>query len=318
MHILVTGGAGFIGSHVVDVYLAAGHRVSVLDNFRTGDRANCNPAAELYETDMRDRAAVADLFRRNAFDLVNHHAAQLDVRVSVRDPQFDAEQNIIGTLNVLEAARAAGTRCVIFSSSGGTVYGDQLYFPADEDHPTNPVSPYGITKLAAEKYLHYYHREYGFEYVVLRYTNVYGPRQSPHGEAGVVAIFCDRMFAGARPVINGPGEQTRDYVFVTDVARANLLALDYLEHGGTSGIVNICSGLETSVNTIFRTLNALFGDRFAEHHGPAKPGEQERSVCSFERASRLLGWTPRVRLREGMERTLAFYRERKGPGLLGG
>jgi UDP-glucose 4-epimerase len=303
MNILVTGGAGFIGSHIVDAYIGAGHRVAIVDNFSTGRRENLNPNATLYEADIRDRKRIEEIFRAERFDLLNHHAAQLDVRVSVRDPQFDAEQNIIGTLNLLQAALETGTKRVIFASSGGTVYGEQEYFPADEHHPTHPISPYGITKLAVENYLYYYRREHAIEHVIFRYTNIYGPRQNPHGEAGVVAIFCDKMRAGEQPVINGTGEQTRDYVYVEDVARANLMALDYLERGG-SNTFNIASSVETTVNELFHLLNASFDNRFAEQHAPGKPGEQMRSVCSFDRIRDELGWEPKMGLREGLERSL--------------
>lgn len=307
MNILITGGAGFIGSQTVDAYIAAGHDVTIIDNLVTGYEANINPKAEFHRVDITDRDAVFRVFQSRKFDLLNHHAAQLDVRVSVRDPQFDAMQNVIGSLNLLEAARETGTRKVIFASSGGVVYGDQEYFPADEDHPTNPISPYGVTKLAVEKYLHYYHVVHGFNYVAFRYTNVYGPRQNPHGEAGVIAIFCDRMFAGQQPVINGSGEQTRDYVYVSDVVRAGVLAVDYLNEG-RSGVFNICTESEASVNELFRTLNSMLDDQFTEQHGPAKPGEQMRSVCSFERAALELGWKPTVGLKEGLQKTLEHYR----------
>ncbi len=310
MKILVTGGAGFIGSHVVDAYLAAGHEVTVVDNLITGDRKNCNPSATFHLVDVRDRDALYEIFAAGKFDIINHHAAQLDVRVSVRDPQFDAEQNIIGTLNVLEGGRLHGVERVIFASSGGTVYGEQINFPADETHPTDPISPYGITKLTVEKYLHFYHHEYGMKHVVLRYTNAYGPRQNPHGEAGVVAIFCERMLAGEGPVIYGDGLQSRDYVYIDDLVRANLLALDYLDSApaDTQSIFNVSTGIETSVVDLFVALNANFQNAFAEAHHPARPGEQLRSVCSFKKIHDAMGWSPTVGINEGLERTLAWYR----------
>lgn len=299
MKILVTGGAGFIGSHIVDAYIEAGHDVAILDNFSTGRQENVNPRAVVYRADIRDREEIARIFGQNSFDLVNHHAAQLDVRVSVADPQLDAMQNIIGTLNLLQGCLESGVRKFVFASTGGAVYGEQEYFPADELHPTNPISPYGVTKLAVEKYLGYYRAVHGIEHIIFRYTNVYGPRQNPHGEAGVIAIFCDRMFRGEQPVINGSGEQTRDYVYVGDLVRAHMLALDYLESRG-SNTFNLCTATETSVNELFAVLNEMLGGRFREQHAPAKAGEQLRSVCSFDRAARELGWRPEMPLREGL------------------
>lgn len=309
MKILVTGGAGFIGSHIVDGYITAGHSVTVLDNLSTGVRENLNPQAEFVEADLRDRTTVETLLKSTQFDLVNHHAAQLDVRVSVRDPQFDAEVNIIGSLNLLQAAVESGVRQVIFASSAGTVYGEQEYFPADEGHPTNPISPYGVAKLTVEKYLHYYHHVIGLNYVVLRYTNVYGPRQNPHGEAGVVAIFCQQMLHDKIPTIYGDGEQTRDYVFALDVANANRLALEYLSTVH-SGVFNICTNTETTVNQLFHTLNHITGNNLPEIHAPARAGEQLRSVCMYTHAQQELGWYPSVNFNEGIAQTVHFFRER--------
>lgn len=311
MNILVTGGAGFIASHIVDAYIEAGHDVTVIDNLSTGVESNVNPRAELHVVDIRDREAIDRIFESRSFDLVNHHAAQLDVRLSVRDPQFDAAQNITGSLNLFEAARRTGVRRLVFASTGGAVYGEQEYFPADEAHPTNPVSPYGVTKLAVEKYLHYYRATHGIDHLIFRYTNVYGPRQNPHGEAGVIAIFCDRMFRGEAPTINGSGDQTRDYVYVGDLVRAHTSALGYLDRGG-SGIFNICTAHETTVNELFNILNDLLGGRFVEQHAAAQPGEQLRSVCSFEKALRELQWRPEAGVAEGLAKTLEFYRG-KGP-----
>lgn len=307
MNVLVTGGAGFIGSHLVDAYLADGHSVTILDNLSTGDTANINERAQFVEGDVRDADLVNGLFAEGRFDLVNHHAAQLDVRISVANPAFDAEQNIIGSVNLLQAAVMHGAGRFVFASSGGTVYGDQQVFPADESHPTDPISPYGVSKLSVEKYLGYFAHQHGLRYSVLRYTNVYGPRQNSHGEAGVVAIFCDRMLRGDEVTINGTGEQTRDYVFAEDVARANMLAGSYLDDH-ERGTFNICTNTETTVNQLFRTLNALLENRFTEQHGPAKPGEQFRSVCSYEKARRELGWEPKVMFEEGIGRTLEFFR----------
>jgi UDP-glucose 4-epimerase len=306
MRILVTGGAGFIASHIVDAYIDAGHQVAILDNFSSGSQQNVNPLAAVHHVDIRDRERVERIFQEGSFDLLNHHAAQLDVRVSVRDPQLDAEQNVIGTLNLLQGALKNGVRRVVFASTGGAVYGEQEYFPADEGHPTNPISPYGVTKLAAEKYLHYFRAVHGIQHVVFRYTNVYGPRQNPHGEAGVIAVFCDRMFNGHQPTINGSGEQTRDYVYVGDLVRAHMMALDFMEEG-RSETFNLCTNTETTVNRLFHTLNDMLGGKFVERHGPASQGEQLRSVCSYDRAAKQLGWKPEVELAEGLRRTLEFY-----------
>jgi UDP-glucose 4-epimerase len=225
MNILVTGGGGFIASHIVDAYLAQGHAVSVIDNLSTGRRENINPGARFHEIGIREAPAVARVFADGRFDVVNHHAAQMDVRKSVADPVYDASVNLLGVLTLLESAVVSGVRRVIFASSGGAIYGEQDYFPADELHPTRPISPYGVAKLATEEYLYYYRAVQGLGTVCLRYANVYGPRQNPEGEAGVVVIFASKMLARAQPVINGPGTQTRDYVYVADVVSANVLAL---------------------------------------------------------------------------------------------
>ena len=306
MKILVTGGAGFIGSHIAEAYLDAGHDVVLLDDLSTGSRDNCPDGARLVECDVRDVDRVRALFTEERFDAVNHHAAQLDVRVSVADPADDANRNIIGSLVLLQAAADTNVERFLFASSGGTVYGDQQVFPADESHPTEPISPYGVAKLSVEKYLGYFTHQYGMRTGALRYTNVYGPRQSFHGEAGVVAIFCTRMLEGRQPVINGSGEQTRDYVYVDDVVRANVAVLEHLgDHDRIA--VNICTAVEKTVNDLFRRLNDLAGNRYEEIHGPAKPGEQFRSVCSWDLARRTLGWEPRITFDEGLERTYRYF-----------
>lgn len=305
MKILVTGGAGFIGSHVVDAYVEQGHEVHVVDNLCTGLRENVNPRAVFHFMDIRD-PAITDFVADEGFEVLNHHAAQMDVRRSVDDPVYDAEVNAIGTLRLMEGARKGKVKKVIFASTGGAIYGEQDYFPADELHPLRPVSPYGVTKLVGEKYLHYYQFVHGIPYVVLRYANVYGPRQNPHGEAGVVAIFTERLLRGEQPIINGDGLQTRDFVFVGDVVRANLLALDYPRND----VFNIGTGIETDVNTIFRKLRELCGSDVPERHGPAKPGEQRRSVLDYTHARKELGWEPQVSLDEGLRQTVQFFRSR--------
>jgi UDP-glucose 4-epimerase len=307
MKVLVTGGAGFIGSHVVDALVAAGHDVVVVDDLSTGRRENVHPKARLVELDVTDPRLV-DLVRDERPAAVSHHAAQMDVRRSVADPLFDARTNILGTINLLEGARRANVRRVLFVSSGGAVYGEQEVFPAPESHPTNPVSPYGVSKRAGELYAFFYQAEYHIPFVALRYANVYGPRQDPHGEAGVVAIFTGRMLRGEPVTVNGDGCQTRDYVYVEDVARANLLALT----SRATGPFNIGTGIETDVNTLARLLLAATGSRSPVRHGEAKPGEQRRSVVDPRRAAAELGWRPEVSLAEGLERTVAWFRERLG------
>jgi len=229
----------------------------------------------------------------------------MDIRLSVKDPIYDAQNNILGTINLLQASVQNGVKKFIFISSGGAIYGEQDYFPADEEHPTRPLSPYGITKLAGEKYLYYYANEYKLPYTVFRYANIYGPRQNPRGEAGVVAIFATRLLKGEQPVINGDGRQTRDYVYVGDVVEANLRALEF----GTSDYFNIGTGIETDVNEIFGQLNAYTGGNAEEFHGPAKPGEQLRSLLNYEKAERLLKWLPKMSLEQGLKETVAFFKE---------
>ena len=305
MNILVTGGAGFIGSHVVDAYVNDGHNVIVIDDLSSGVKENVNPKAEFHQLDIRG-AEVDQLFRRHKIDIVNHHAAQMDVRRSVSDPKFDASVNVLGGLNIFEASRQFGVKKIIFSSTGGAIYGEQDYFPADEEHPVRPLSPYGITKLVTEKYLFYYKEVHGIEHVVLRYANVYGPRQNPHGEAGVVAIFAKKLLKGESPVINGDGKQTRDYTFVGDVVKASVLALKY----PGSNIFNIGTGRETDVNELFRILRGWLNPTCAESHGPAKQGEQLRSVISYKKIEQALGWKPRVELSEGLRLTAEYFKQK--------
>jgi len=307
MKILVTGGAGFIGSHVVDAYVAAGHDVVVVDDLSTGKRENLNPKARFHQLDVADPRALARV-RDERPAVMNLHAAQMDVRRSVADPLFDARVNILGTVNLLEAARKANVRRVLFVSSGGAVYGEQETFPAPESHPTTPVRPYGVSKRAGELYAFFYQAEYQLPFVALRYANVYGPRQDPHGEAGVVAIFSQRMLRGEPITVNGDGKQTRDYVFVGDIVRANLLALE----STATGPFNIGTGIETDVNELARLLLAASGSRSEVRHGPAKAGEQRRSVVDARRAAEVLGWRPETPLAEGLRRTVDWFRDRAG------
>lgn len=306
MRVLVTGGAGFIGSHVVDHALRAGHEVIVLDDLSSGRRENLDPRAALHVLDIRSRQA-AELIEDLRPEALFHLAAQMDVRRSCADPRFDADVNIGGLLNLLEASVRAGVRRVVFSSTGGAIYGEQDAFPADESHPTRPCSPYGVSKAASELYLGYYQAQYGLSYAALRYANVYGPRQNPHGEAGVVAIFCDRLLSGRECVIYGDGGQTRDFVFVGDVARANLLALasDFV------GALNIGTGVETDVNALQAELAKAAGVESPARHEPQKPGEQRRSVITPALAKRILGFEPEVALEQGIAETMAFFKARK-------
>src|SRR6184192_1942981 len=305
MKILVTGGAGFIGSHVVDACVAAGHDVIVVDVCSSDLVENLNPRARFHQLDIGD-PRTAELVRDEKPEVLNHHAAQMDVRRSVADPLFDARVNILGTINLLEAARKANVRRVLFVSSGGAVYGEQEAFPAPESHPTNPVSPYGVSKRAGELYAFFFQAEYQIPFVALRYANVYGPRQDPHGEAGVVAIFSQRMLRGEPVTVNGDGRQTRDYVYVGDVARANLLALETT----ATGPFNIGTGIETDVNTLARLLLEATGGRSEVRHGPTKAGEQRRSVIDSRRAAEVLGWRPEVSLADGLRRTVEWFRAR--------
>jgi len=305
MKILVTGGAGFIGSHVVDIYVANGHQVVVVDDLSTGRLSNLNPAATFYQIDVRSPQLQA-VFEKELPDVVNHHAAQMDVRRSVADPLFDANVNILGSINLLENARKFGVKRFIYISSGGAVYGEPEYLPCDEDHPVHPICQYGASKYTVEHYLYLYQHIYGLEYVILRYANVYGPRQNPHGEAGVVAIFTGRMLANQQIVINGDGEQQRDFVHVTDCAQANLLALTSNQ---INTVHNIGSGIGSSVNDIYRMLKEISNYGRLPYYGPPKAGETRRIYLDVNRASSALGWKPTFSLREGLRTTVDHFRQ---------
>jgi UDP-glucose 4-epimerase len=304
MKILVTGGAGFIGSHVVDAMLAVGHEVVIVDDLSTGRKRNLNPSAKFYQMDIRD-PGLADVFERERPEVVDHHAAQMDVRRSVADPLFDADVNVRGTLNLLEAARTHGTRKVIYVSTGGAAYGEPKYLPCDEDHPIDPICQYGVSKHVVEHYLFVYRYLYSLDYTVLRYPNVYGPRQDPHGEAGVVAIFSGKMLAGEPVTINGNGEQERDYVYVADCARANVLALNQ----GAGTIYNLGSNRGTSVNLLFSTLANIIGYSAEPKFGPPKAGETFKIYLDGTRARDQLDWSPTVDLSRGLQQTVAYLRE---------
>ena len=311
MKILVTGGAGFIGSQVADRYIAEGHPVIVVDNLVSGKIENLNPRAQFYQMDIRS-PEIEDVFARERPEVITHHAAQIDVRKSVLDPVFDAETNVLGMLNLLEKAMKHGVRRFIFASSGGAIYGDQPEgaAPASEEDPLRPVSPYGVAKATGELYLHYYRVVHGLGSVALRYGNVYGPRQDPFGEAGVVAIFTEKLLSGGQPLINGDGQQTRDYVYVGDVVEANFLAL----HPKASGSFNIGTGVEKNVNELFWSLVKITGRSIKEIHGPAKPGEQRRSVLNCSKAHTDLGWMPRVSFEEGLRQTVEYFAGRHRGG----
>jgi UDP-glucose 4-epimerase len=302
MKILLTGGAGFIGSHIADLLIEEGHQLIIVDNLSTGKEANINRAASFYHLDIRDEG-LEEVFDREKPDIVNHHAAQINVRESVADPLYDLEVNIRGTVRLLELSRKYSVQKVIFASSGGAIYGEQIDFPAGEGHPLQPLSPYGVSKLTGEHYLYYYGQIFSLTSVCLRYANVYGPRQDPFGEAGVVAIFAQKMLAGEQPLINGSGMQTRDYVFVEDVARINAMAL----RNEVTGAYNVGTGIETTVNDLFFGIKALTRSEAEERHGEAKKGEQFRSVLSAEKAQHELGWKPLVGLNQGLQKTVDFF-----------
>jgi UDP-glucose 4-epimerase len=310
MKILVTGGAGFIASQISDAFINEGHEVFIIDNLSTGFEKNINPKANFIKADICDKN-LSQLFEREKFDVVNHHAAQMNVRRSVADPAFDANTNIIGTINLLQNCENTGVNKFMFASTGGAVYGEQDYFPADEKHPTSPLSPYGISKLAVEKYLYFYNAQYKLNYSILRYANIYGPRQNPFGEAGVIAIFTTKLLNGEQPIINGSGKQTRDYVFVGDVVKANLLALK----DNNTDIYHVGTGLETNVNEIFNKLNSIIGKGQREKHGPAAPGEQMRSVITSDKLFNKFNWRPDTSLQTGLEKTVQFFSKLKNYSL---
>lgn len=303
MKVLVTGGAGFIASHVVDAYVERGHDVTVVDDLSSGLRENVNPQAKLIVADLRERETV-DALRGRQFDLVNHHAAQIDVRVSVADPAADAELNVVAALRLFQAMIDDGVRKIVFASSGGASYGEPHYAPQDEQHPVHPLSPYGCAKLAIDQYLGFFRHVHGVKAVSLRYGNVYGPRQRKDGEAGVIAIFAGALLDGQTPRINGTGEQTRDYVFVEDVVRANMAASEL----DLDGIYNVGTGIETSVNTLYAAITRALGIDRAAEHGPAKAGEQMRSVLDGSRLRKTAGLPEPVQIEEGLRRTVEWLR----------
>jgi UDP-glucose 4-epimerase len=304
MKILVTGGAGFIGSHVVDGYVRDGHDVTVLDDLSTGFRRNIHKKVRFYEIDIRD-SGIREVFAREKPEIVNHHAAQMDVRKSVEDPLFDADVNIMGSLNILKSSIDFGVKKVIYISSGGAVYGEPRYLPVDEEHPINPNCQYGISKHTVEHYLFLHFELDGLPYTVLRYPNVYGPRQNPHGEAGVNAIFIGKMLRDEPCTIFGDGEQLRDYVYIDDIVGANRTVLEQ----GNNGIYNLGCQKGTSVNEIHDRLKRLIGSDRHAIYGPSRKGEIRAIYLNTAKVRRELGWAPQVGLEEGMKKTIDFFRD---------
>lgn len=306
MKILVTGAAGFIASHVADAYVDAGHEVVIIDDVSRGRKRNLNPNCRFYQCDIRDGAAISQIFAIERPEIVNHHAAQMDVRRGVREPVFDAQVNILGSLNLIESAVAHGTKRFIYAATAGAGYGEPQQMPVPEDYPINPITPYGVSKHTVEHYLFTFEFLYGLQYVVLRYGNVYGPRQSSQGEAGVFAIFAEQMLQGVQPVIYGDGSKVRDYVYISDVVAANVAAI---EKGGNERF-NISSGVETTDLEIFERVRDLLGKTIEPQYVPRRPGEIGRICLDISKAKAVLGWEPKVSLSDGSRQTVAcFQRE---------
>jgi UDP-glucose 4-epimerase len=307
MKVLVTGGAGFIGSHLVDSLIQQGCRVVVVDNLSTGRLENINPAATFYQVDICN-SGLEGIFEKERPEFVNHQAAQTVIQKSMEDPVFDAKQNILGSLNLISQCLRFRVKKIVYASSGGAVYGEPKYRPVDENHPVTPISYYGISKYTVEHYLHLSHLENSLSYAVLRYSNVYGPRQSPKGEAGVVAIFTRQMLQGERPTIFGKGDKTRDYVYVADVVMANLLAMEK----SINGVYNIGTGVETSDQEMFDLLAGLTGYQSNAHYAPVRKGEIYRICLDCSKAHKEIGWQPHFLLREGLTETVNYYRSMFG------
>ena len=305
MKILVTGGAGFIGSHVVNTYINAGHDVIVIDDLSSGEKKLINPKANFYHLNIQS-PEVKTILEKEKITVINHHAAQISVSESFSNPLFDANSNIIGTLQLLQNAVSLGVKKFIFASTGGAMYGEQKSFPASEDHPCQPLSPYGISKLCAENYINYFCMQHGLNTTILRYSNVYGPYQNPHGEAGVVAIFCQRLIEGLSPIIYGDGKQTRDFIYVRDITKANTLALD----PKCIGIFNVGTGNEISVNFLTQSLLKISELDISAEYNAARKGEQRRSAIDSKKLLKSFGWKPDVALEEGLVETFNYFKDK--------
>ena len=303
MNILITGGAGFIASHIQDAYINKGHNVVVIDNLSTGEKKNINSKSVFYNADITKYDEVNEIIKNEKIELINHHAAQMNIRVSVENPSLDAKANILGSINLLEACRNNNVNKIIFSSTGGAIYGEQESFPANEDHPLYPLSPYGVAKLTVEKYLYYYDFAYGIKSTIFRYANVFGPRQNPHGEAGVIAIFFEKFINDQKAIINGDGKQTRDFIFVDDIVRANLLALN----NNKSCILNLGTGVEKNIIEVYDHVSKVCNHRNPPNFDPPKTGEQLRSVLSIDRAKDFLNWEPKIDFETGISLTADYY-----------
>jgi UDP-glucose 4-epimerase len=303
MKILVTGGAGFIGSHVADLYIENGHEVAILDNLSTGKKEFVNKLAKFYQADITHKADVEKVIKDFKPEVINHHAAHINVGNSVKDPQFDAQNNILGLLHLMETAKDFGLKRVILASTGGAMYGNNPT-PSKEDMRPDPLSPYGVSKRAGELYLNCYQELYDIQYAALRYANVYGPRQNPHGESGVIAIFSEMLSKGETPIINGDGTHTRDYIYVSDVAQSNLLVLNT----EFTGVLNIGTGKTTSTNDVFDQVVKELGIDAKKKYGPERPGEQETSCLDYSKAQEVLGWQPIVDFKQGVKQVVEWYR----------
>lgn len=305
MSTMVTGGAGFIGSHIVDKLIEKGHKVVIVDDLSTGRKENLNQKARFYKIDLRSKKDLEKTFKEENIEKVIHQAAQASVIKSTKEPDFDAEVNIIGTINLLECCRRYDTEKIIYASTGGAIYGEPEYLPMDEKHPIKPLSHYGLGKYVAEQYMSLYQRLYGLRYTALRYSNVYGPRQDPHGEAGVIAIFTKKLLEDKKPVIYGDGKQTRDFVYVKDVVEANILALEK----GENDYCNICTGKQTSVNEVFEMLRKITGKNTKAEYEKERKGEIRYCSLDYTKAQKTLNWKPKTRIEEGLKETVDYFKE---------